>query len=249
MPKLLPSPVSDEYYLKRRAKLVRNHRKMMEIGETWIAEEFGAAFAAAAVNNSVAEFNALLPEIPYIGGGENPLTDTLIQMTSILALYRALEEHVPVDRIGDLAYRMAQAWIRRYPRILRFLIGRFYLAAPMRQRKQRQARVSQTRRYPGDFVFEFVEGDIKTFRWGINYLECAIVKFFAEQGASGLTPYMCRIDFLMFPALGIELQRSGTLAQGCSQCDFRLRWGGATAERMSQDQWRLDDDMEIQRAA
>jgi hypothetical protein len=41
---------------------------------------------------------------------------------------------------------------------------------------------------------------------------------------------MCRIDFLMFPALGITLKRSGTRAQGCDHCDFRFKWGGSTAK-------------------
>jgi hypothetical protein len=41
---------------------------------------------------------------------------------------------------------------------------------------------------------------------------------------------MCRIDFLMFPALGITLKRSGTGAQGCDHCDFRFKWGGSAAK-------------------
>ena len=59
------------------------------------------------------------------------------------------------------------------------------------------------------------------------------VKFFNDRGASELTPYMCRLDFLMFPAPGITLQRSGTRAQGCSHCDFRFKWGGSAAKARS----------------
>jgi hypothetical protein len=134
-----------------------------------------------------------------------------------------------VDEIGELAYQMAVTWIERYPKIFRHLIGRYYLSGFMQRRKQRQAELSQAKTYPGDFVFEYVAGDGEGFDWGINYLECAIVKFFAEQGAGELTPHMCRIDFLMFPALGITLQRSGTRAHGCSHCDFRFTWGGSAA--------------------
>jgi hypothetical protein len=52
------------------------------------------------------------------------------------------------------------------------------------------------------------------------------VKFFHEQGADEFTPYMCFIDFLMFPAMGIALEREGTIAQGCGRCDFRFRETG-----------------------
>ena len=226
--------MEDNYYLKQRDQLVRNHRKLLRIGVPLIASEMGPALAAQVERESVEEFNNLVPEIPFIGGTGNPLTDTLIQMTSMLALYRPLKDHLPVDKIGNLTYRMAQAWIGRYPDIFRRLVGRFYLSGYMQRRKQRQARESQERRYPGDFVFEYVEGDGERFDWGINYLECAVVKFFADQNATELTPYMCRIDFLMFPALGITLKRTTTRAGGCSHCDFRFQWGGAKARRKSQ---------------
>lgn len=38
---------------------------------------------------------------------------------------------------------------------------------------------------------------------------------------------MCELDYLMFPALGIELKRTGTIAQGCTHCDFRFAKKGA----------------------
>jgi hypothetical protein len=206
---------------------------MMEVGRPLIREELGEKSTDQALKDSDAHFQNLLPDIPYIGGRDNPLTDTIIQMTSMLALYRALKGHLPVNLIGELTCRMAQAWIDRYPRVLRHLIGRYYLSRFMQQRKREQARASLERRYPGDFVFEYVEGDGGSFDWGINYLDCAVVKFFADQGASELTPFMCRIDFLMFPALGITLRRTSTRARGCSHCDFRFQWGGAAAELRS----------------
>ena len=206
---------------------------MMKIGQPLIADKIGPELASEVARESLHEFTRLIPEIPYIGGKDNPLTDTLIQMTSMLALYRPLKAHLPVDEIGDLTYRMARAWIDRYPRLFRHLVGRFYMSGYMRRRKQKQALRSQSRRYPGDFVFEYVEGDAPAYDWGINYLECAVVKFFADQGASDLTPYMCRIDFLLFPALGITLRRTTTRAGGCAHCDFRFKWGGLAAEENS----------------
>lgn len=219
-----------EYYLKRQGRLLRNHRRMMAIGRPMLAERFGPAFAEQAVCQSTEVFQALLAELPYIGGDENPLTDTLVQVTSVLALYRVLQEHMSAAEVGELAHRMTEAWIARTPRWLRHLAGRYYLSRMMQRRKRRQAALSQQRRHPEDFVFKYVAGDGAAFDWGIDYLECAIVKFFQEQGAAALTPYMCRLDFLMFPALGISLQRTGTRAQGCSHCDFRFSWGGAEAK-------------------
>lgn len=203
------------------------------MGRPMLSERFDETTADSLIEAAIVEYEQLLPEIPYIGGKENPLTDTLVQMASMLALYRALKEHMPVEEIGELSYQMAVAWIERYPRFLRHLIGRYYMSGTMQRRKQKQAALSLEERYPEDFVFEVVPGDGERFDWGINYLSCAIVKFFEAQGASELTPYMCRIDFLMFPALGITLKRQGTRAQGCSHCDFRFTWGGLAAAENS----------------
>ncbi len=212
-----------DYYMKQRPKLLKDHRKMMAIGQPIIQAKYGQALAETAVAKSAVEFEKLIPQIPYIGGAANSMTDTLVQMTSLLALYRVLKrEGKLVAEIGDLFYEMAQAQVNRFPQWLRHLIGRFYMSRWNFRRLQKRAAVSQQRHYPGDFVIELVPSQDSQSLQGINYLECGIVKFFAQQGATKLTPHMCRIDFLLFPAMGISLNRTGTLAQGCTRCDFRF---------------------------
>jgi len=214
---------SAEYYTKQRHKLLKNHHKMMRIGQPIIAEKYGKALAETAVAESTTEFEQLIPQIPYIGGAANSMTDTLVEMTSLLALYRFLKQNgKPVAEIGDLFYEIAQAKVNHFPQWLRHLIGRFYLSRWNFRRLQKRAAVSQQRQYPDDFVIEPVPANDSDTLQGINYLECGIVKFFARQGAAELTPHMCRIDFLLFPAMGIQLKRTGTIAQGCTHCDFRF---------------------------
>jgi hypothetical protein len=205
-------------------KLMKRHQKMMGIGQPIMTRRFGYYLAATAVAESDIEFQNLIPQIPSIGGKDNPMTDTLVQMTSLLALYRVLKRHGrDVTEIGDIAYEMAQAWVAAYPQFARHIIGKYYMSRFNRKRQKQKAINSQKRQYPGDFVIEFVEGNNNDFDWGINFVECGVVKFFAEQDASEFTPAMCRIDYLLFPALGIDLQRTGTIAQGCTHCDFRFR--------------------------
>jgi hypothetical protein len=207
---------------------------MMAIGQHIIQEKYGKVLAETAVTQSTIEFEKLIPQIPYIGGSTNSMTDTLVQMTSLLALYRVLKrEGKPVAEIGNLFYEIAQAQVNRFPQWLRYLIGRFYLSRWNVRRLQKRAAVSQQRQYPGDFVIELVPADdSKTFQ-GINYLECGVVKFFAQQGAAELAPHMCRIDYLLFPAIGIQLNRTGTIAQGCTHCDFRFEKTRKRAEKNS----------------
>jgi hypothetical protein len=78
-------------------------------------------------------------------------------------------------------------------------------------------------------VFEHVEGDAETFDWGRDYIECGIVKFLHSQGADELTPCLCLTDYALFGALGIELKRTMTLAEGDKKCDFRFKKGDSAS--------------------
>ena len=206
----------------QKKRLLKKHDKLIAGGMHLLNTRYdnqGAQIAAEAHQ----EFEQLIPQIPYIGGKQNPLTDTLEQMTSLLALYRVLTDRgIAVEEIGKLVQEIATAQIERFPGLARQMIGRLHMTHFWRRRTQRLAAESQKRQYVDNFVYEVIEGSGEPFEWGVNYLECGVVKFFHQQAADEFTPYMCLIDNLMFPAMGVELQRSGTIANGCTHCDFRF---------------------------
>jgi hypothetical protein len=211
------------YYRRQTKRLVKQHHKLMALGRARLVESHGEEAADAILAEAAVEFERLIPEIPYIGGKDNPLTDTLEQMISMLALYRALKERgSTVEEVGELIVWMARRWTEQFPAFARSTIGRLYMSRFWRRRMARRAAVSQQRQYAGNFVYEVVEGDGETFEWGIDYVECGVVKFFEQQAADELTPTMCQLDFFLFQALGLNLARQGTIAQGCTHCDFRF---------------------------
>ena len=75
--------------------------------------------------------------------------------------------------------------------VLRHWVGRQRFGRLRRRKLERAARRSQARRYPGDWVFERIDGDGETFDFGIDYTECGIVKYLHAQGADELCPYGC----------------------------------------------------------
>jgi hypothetical protein len=95
----------------------------------------------------------------------------------------------------------------------------------------RISRQSQQRKYPGDFVVHFVPGDGRTFDFGIDFTGCAIHKFFQAEQAGHFAKYMCRIDYLTTSYKGIELMRTGTIANGADKCDFRYRLAGRSGKQ------------------
>jgi hypothetical protein len=218
------------YYLQNRVKLLAEHRQMAEAGRAFAAERYGQAFADTLVRESLAEFETLIPKLPYIGGKRNSLTGNLVSSAGALAVYRAMQRHgKSIEETGELLYRLMEAWIRRYPQFVRHLMGRYYLSRLSQRQSKKRSALSQQRLYPADWVRFHVDGDGQTFEWGMDYLECGIVKFLRSQGAAELAPYLCLTDYALFGALGIGLTRTQTLANGDERCDFRLNWGGEMA--------------------
>jgi hypothetical protein len=115
--------------------------------------------------------------------------------------------------------------------------SRFYLS-----RLRKRAIESHQRKYPGGYVFNFVEGDGQTFDYSVDYLECASCKFLAKQGAPELTPYLCPVDILYSKALGWGLMRTMTLAEGAERCDFRFKKGGRTLVAVPASMQNVIDD-------
>jgi hypothetical protein len=220
----------EEYYVGNKARLLQEHRRLTATGQEIMAARYEADFVAAVTRESLVEFERLIPELPYIGGDQNPLTGNLVFSASALAFYRVMKRHgKSVEEIGELLYRIMEAWIRRYPRFIRHLMGCAYMSKLSQRRSRRRAPLSQERRYAGDWVFEHVDGDGETFDWGRDYIGCGIVKFLHSQGADELTPYLCLTDYALFGAMGIELQRTMTLAEGDEKCDFRFRNGESSS--------------------
>ena len=87
---------------------------------------------------------------------------------------------------------------------------------------QKEARRSRQRRYPDDWVYEYVPGDGTSYDLGRDYTECAIVKFLHAQDADELCPYLCDLDWVAAEVMGYGFKRTKTLAWGCDRCDLRM---------------------------
>jgi hypothetical protein len=219
-----------DYYTSREAELLESFDELREHTGKVLTASYGEEFSAAIDVDARREFQSLIPEIPYIGGDGNELTDELIQASMGLALYRAMKKRgKTLEEIGEVLYRTVEVMAASHPKLLARAIG-FYQMSGFGQRPMRRAALeSQERVYPADWVFSFVEADGEAFDWGIDYTECGIVKFFRAKGAEELAPYMCLADYPVSEALGTGLIRNTTIAEGAERCDFRFKRGRETA--------------------
>jgi len=219
-------PGAAQYYVSQEAKLLRDFDDLRKHVRPVLVSSHGEAFANLIDTNSRREFETLIPEIPYVGGDANDLTDEMVQSAMALALYRAMTaQDKTAKETGELLYRTVEAMADAYPIFLTRAVGFYQMSVFGRRNVQKAALESQKRVYPSNWVYTYVEGDGESFDWGIDFHDCGIVKFYREQGAPELAPYLCLADFPMSRALGTGLIRTTTIAGGADKCDFRFKRG------------------------
>ncbi len=214
--------VSVNYYLSRQERLLGDFDGFSRVMGGVLAEYRGREFADTMFARARAEFMDILPTLPYIGGEENFLTADLVEGSLILAWYKALaREKVGLKEITRLVHETFRRRLNRYPRVVRYLTGRFRESRWFIRRRAGQAVASQERRYPGDWVFSFVRGDGKDLLYGTDYTECGICKLYRAHGAQAAVPINCGVDFIMARAFGLKMKRTTSLGTGGTVCNFR----------------------------
>jgi hypothetical protein len=205
--------------------------------EKVLGTHFGQSRAKTLVQDIRTEYEALTPEVPYIGGEENVFTEWLTYGVYYLAVYRVLQPlGQTVEQAGRIIYETYEAMADR-PQWLIRLVGSLKYGEGYVEGLRAAAAESQQRRYPGDWVCTFVEGDGETFDYGLDVAECGICKFYHAQGADELALYMCLSDYVVSQAFGRGLVRYKTIAEGAEVCDFRYKQGRETSVYPLRDGW------------
>ncbi len=215
------------YYLARKKHFLFEFDLVAKSARAVIEGYYGENARALTVE-ARREFEALIPQFPYIGG-KQPHTEFIVFTGMLLAVYRVNTTHgKTVEQTGEMVFEMGRAFLKSFPTFLLRLLMPLNFSRRYLDRIRKGAIESQQRKYPEGNVIDFVEGDGAAFDYGVDYLECASCKFLAKQNAPEIAPYLCPVDILFSEALGWGLTRTTTLAQGAEVCDFRFKKGGPT---------------------
>jgi hypothetical protein len=220
----MDEPEDREYYTRRQAEILALFDDHALAWRPFLVGLCGSDEADAILREARRRHEALIPQLPYIGGDENPMTRHLIRSTTSLALYQAMKAHgrtaaetghviyqAVVERVGQLPPQSPQG-----------------ASAEELARQKEAARRSQARRYPADWVWEFVEGDGVEFDYGYDFSACATYRLYHAQGAGEFLPFYCYLDFATHRRPGWGFARTMTLAEGHGKCAFRFKKGGET---------------------
>ena len=211
-----------EYYTSRRSEILALFDEHALAWRPFIVSRYGDDFADAILREAREQHEALIPEIPYIGGDANPMTRHLIRSTTSLAFYEAMKARgKTVEETGKIIYDAVVESVSHLPPSPPPTAGDM-------ASKGEQARKSRKRRYPGDWVWAFVEGDGLEFDYGYDFFECGTQKLYHARGADEFLPFYCFLDFVTYRTPGWGFIRVMTLAEGYEKCNFRFKRGGKT---------------------
>lgn len=217
----------DNYYQENKKWIMGEIKLAIPHYRRFVVEAYGILLADAIIAETLERFLAGLSQIPFIGGRDNRLTENLYLSSAMLAFYQALKtQGKTVVEAARIIYLGTAHMYSSLPFLIMLrLRGRRLFNYHSLANLQRDASKSQERKYAGDWVYNLVEGDAQRFIFGVNYTECGIQKYLAEQGASELTAHLCWLDYPMCAAMRVGLIRTQTLAQGGDYCNFRFcRW-------------------------
>ena len=213
----------DNFYLKKKRLLMRTFDAILTIAKQTLTNKFGEQKYDEIVKSTRKEFEALIPQLPYIGGIENRNTENLINASGLLPILRAIEnEGLEYKEIGRITYELFEAFYKAIPQTYD-IFSEEYL-----KKEKEQAKFSKLKKYPADWVSDFVEGDGKTFTFGIDYMECGVYKFYRSQGCERFMPLVCIADFAQARAYGYGLSRTQNIGNEAEVCDFRYLKEGTT---------------------
>ena len=224
-PQNLTVRVVKDYYIKRKPKLIADFSKFIKVARGILKKKFPEDKINELIDDMKAEYEKLIPEIPYIGGRKNPFSILLIGGVSSLAMFYVLEkEGYSLRDIGEFYYEFQDIKNSIRKRSLE-KIGKDPAQYPFEpayvEFVKKQCKQSKLKNYPDDWVGDYIEGDGKTFEWGFNFHECGIHKVCKRMDAERFVPFFCLADFSEAKILGFGFSRTQTLGFGALKCDHR----------------------------
>jgi hypothetical protein len=173
----------------------------------------------AVVDEAAVLFDEMIPGMAYVDKPDNQMASALFICSINLALYLALKARgVDVHDFGNaMLTGLAKAPATPPPdlttpeNLAGFKAG---------------ADASQQSAAPGEFVYEAHTGNDGDLDWGMNIKSCAICHQYTKYDAMDLVPYMCATDDVESDKNSLGLRRTGSIAVGAHQCDFRYKAGG-----------------------
>lgn len=218
-----------DYYVSRARRLLRQFDHHFKRVHVHLVERYGETFADAVRRDTRERFEAILPELPYIGGRSNYYTPVIVINGWLVSFLRAMQARGEnVESVVALACLAADDFFASMPGFVLRLAGKAAFSRVVRRSLAKQAKLSQQRRFAEDFVYEFKQGDGANHDMALVFSECAVNKFYQAQGTEELGRYCNFFDVTYSRLMGMGVDAHNTIGRGCKTCTLAFKRGAET---------------------
>ena len=174
-------------------------------------------------------FKAISPDIHFASTSQNPIDKRLDFCAYFLALIKTLDEQdesfvsirkICLEVVTEYVSpkNKIQQFFKRLPvKLINTRLANVFLPAFHRK-------VSKNSN-AGGFIANIITDKQETFGlgYGIDILECGICKLFKKHHYEKYASILCEVDEITSNLAGLQLVRTGTIANGAKKCDFRYK--------------------------
>lgn len=174
-------------------------------------------------------FSYISKDTRFASTSKNPIDRRLDFSAYFLALVQTLDEHGETfERIREICLEIVIEYVKPKNKFQQFLkelppklVGTRFAGLLI---KVFHKKVSQNTN-PDGFIANIITDKNETygFGYGVDIIECGICKLFKKHHYEKYASILCEIDKVTSGLAGLELIRTGTIANGATKCDFRFR--------------------------
>jgi len=217
------------YYTAKKVKLLKQFDKVFNRVRKSLAKEHGEDFAETIVQESRKVFESLLPQLPYVGGRDNPGTMIIIVNGWVISFFKVMKLHgKSVEDVVRTCCEVTDSYFRPVLGFVWRFLGRLAFGRLFLRMVKRHASKSQERRYTEDWVFRIVEGESENCDWGFEFTECAVHKLYDAHGLDEMKPYCNLVDLTYSRHMNMGLDASATIGLGYDKCRLLYKRGRKT---------------------
>lgn len=215
------------YYISKQSKLLKKFDKISVRIEKKIAKYYSEKFASKIKKEARAEFESIIPEIPYFSGTINIFRELIIMSAWGVSFYKPMKKSgKTVEEIMMVVYEATEEIHKSISKPLRWLLRKFIFNPIFLKIAQISSR--NVSGHPDGWKIEYKKGDNKGCDWYFKATECAIVKFFNKQGVSELAYYCNFIDYIQSNIIGMGMQQLSCIGAGDKTCVECMKQGRET---------------------
>jgi hypothetical protein len=194
----------------------------------FIKENYPSEFANI-IADTENHYKIISRDIAFAKSSKNPIDKRLDFCSYFLALIKTLDEKgESFENIRKICLQITTEYVQPKNKIQeffkRFLPKLTNTWLGQRLIKVFHERVSVNTNADG-FIANIITDKQKTFGlgYGIDIIECGICKLFKKHNYSKYASILCEVDEITSGLAGLQLIRTGTIANGAKKCDFRFK--------------------------